>query len=366
MKSLTIFLVSIVLFSCLVNSSVTEGEASPKKSQQVSSAVKPAARTDTQANNKSSPGQRKNSLDFSDTDKLVCGNGQYLGNLSSSQSCRSLHYTKCRDMVRRDKNAPQTKTANERISSLSTDSVIRKRQLKKWRLRRRAKRRAQKKAQSAKKNPAKIPARVKRQLRMRKAAEQFLNRMLSRKNQNLTKKNVDKIAKSLGKNKMPSISNQKQKIKKMLNSSEAKRLKAQKKDDKSALAKIITSNPSSSPSLRKENVLENGNFCVHAVVWNINYCCYFNHKAEAQEFANSQPKEELFQQLLYQGRMAEKKDKEKRSKKKAGNARRVLRKIDSKNKARRQAAAGIKVKRSKKNSKRASVKTIKSTNKSKN
>jgi hypothetical protein len=358
MKSLTIFLVTIVLFTCLVKSSVTEGEASPKKSQKGNSPSKPAIRLQAEVKRNARPGQRKSSLDFSDTDKLVCGNGQYLGNLSSSQSCRSLHYNKCKEMVRRDKNAPQTKsTASERISSLSTDSVIRKRQLKKWRLRRRAKRRAQAKVKSQRKNPVKLPVRVRRQLRMRKAAEQFLNRMLSRKNRNMTKKNVDKIAKSLGKNKMPSISNQKQKIKKMLSSSEAKRLKARKMEDKTALAKIITSNPGSSPSLKRETDLQNGNFCVHAVVWNINYCCFFNNKPVAQEFANSQPKEELFQQLLHQGRLAEKKDKERRTKKKAGVARKMLRKIDSKNKARRQAAAGIKSKKSNKYSSKKSNKS---------
>jgi len=352
---LTIFLIGMVLFSCLVKSSVTEGEAKPGKAQKKDATSKPAKRAENSQT--ATITQRRNSVDLSDTDKMVCGDGQYLGNLSNGQGCRSLHYTKCKEMVRRDKNAPQTKTAAERISSLSTDSVIRKRQLRKWRLKRRAKRAAQAKAKSAQQGKPKVSARVKRQMRMRRAAEQFLNRMMARKNQNLTKKNVDKIAKSLGKNKMPNIANQKQKVQKMLNSKAAKRLKAEKKENKTALAKIISGNSVSGTELKNQVDLNNGSFCVHAVVWNINYCCYFNRKNEAQDFANSQPKEELFKQLLDQGRLAAKKDRERRAKKKARSVKRVLKKIDSKNKVKRQTAAGIKTtKKAKKtgNSKRKS------------
>ena len=350
MKSLTIFLISIVVLTCLVKSSVTEGETGNQKVQSTGPSNK-STKSGTQTRN-STPVLNKNSQSHSDTDRLVCGEGQYLGNLASNLSCRSLHYTKCKEMVKRDKNAPITKTASERISSLSTDSVIRKRQLRKWRLKRRVKRALLAKAKLNKKNSGKIPARVKRQMRMRKAAEKFLNNMLNRKNKSLTKKNVDKIAKRLGKNKIPSVANQKQKVKKLLNSAEAKRIKSQKKQDRRAIAKIINSNPLSHTESHKEENLHNGNFCVHSVVWNINYCCYFNHRIEAQEFANSQPKEELFQQLLAQGRQAEKKDKEKRSRKKATNIRRVLRKIDSKNKAKRLAAS----KRRSRNNKKRSTK----------
>lgn len=343
------------MFSCLVNSSVTEGEVVNQKVQSTASPQTAKVATQTQQ----SPVLNKKSESITDTDKLVCGEGQYLGNLASNQSCRSLHYTKCKEMVRRDKNAPLTKIGSERISSLSTDSVIRKRQLRKWRLKKRVKRALRAKANSNKKNSNKIPARVKRQMTMRKAAEKFLNRMLARKNRSLTKKNVDKIAKTLGKNKIPTVANQKQKINKMLKSTEAKRLRAQKNQDKSALAKIITSNPSSNKEVKNQEGLKTGNYCVHSVVWNINYCCFFNHRLDAQEFANSQPKEELFQQLLEQGRQAEKKDKERRSKKKAKNISRVLRKIDAKNTAKRLSAAGIKPKNVNKNKRRKSKKSNK-------
>ncbi len=365
MKSLTIFLISMVMFSCLVKSSVLDTAAEkPKKEDNTKKSPIPAKRAAASPAKKETKAvvpQRKSPLDLSDTDKLVCGSGQYLGNLSNGQRCRSLHLTKCKEMVQRDKNAPVTKTAAERISSLSTDNVIRKRQIKKWKLKTRAKRTAAAKAKAGKKTQPKLPSRIRKQIRIRRAAERFLNKMLSRKNKDLSKKNVDKIAKSLGKSKFPNDSIKKRKIQKMLKSAQAKRLISQKKNDRYALARIIQNNPSQAVNLKNDSTFQTGNYCVHSVVWNINYCCFFSQKNEAQEFANSQPKEELFTQLIEQGRMAEKKDKERRAKKKAANIKRVLNKVDAKAAAKRKKVQGQQTKKSsKKGSKSAAKKSIKS------
>ncbi len=222
MKSLTIFIIGILLLSCLVKSSTNEGEAAPNQAKSEDKSI---------SSPKVSPKKSKNVVarkaeaqsNTADHNNLVCSKGEHLGNLSEGQRCRTQFHTKCKEIIRRDKNAPQTKTASERSSSLSTNPIIRQRQLKKQKRKSRKARRSRKKRKSKKQSK-----RQKKQKKLEKDAREFLNKMMQRKNDKLNKDNINNIAKGLAKDQTPVV-NPKQKLDKLLKSREAKILKAKKK-----------------------------------------------------------------------------------------------------------------------------------------
>jgi hypothetical protein len=58
-----------------------------------------------------------------------------------------------------------------------------------------------------------------------------------------------------------------------------------------------------------------GDFYVHAVHMNLNYCCHFKSRVQAQNFANIQPEEKEFKSLLVKGWIAHQKDQERKERK---------------------------------------------------
>jgi hypothetical protein len=258
---------------------------------------------------------------YSDGDKLVCGYGQNLGLLQNDQHCRSTHLSKCRNIIGREKNAPRySKVAAVRalFARIAGKGKNRKNRRKKWSLKNRryhikrfraVKRRLA--ARRARSYRAKLTPQQKRRKYQRKAATRMLNRMLDNRNKQFSFKKIQSMAKRMGNKRFY------RKNKNRLTRESLRRLL------KSPLAKrIIAKHTGNTPAPSKPS--DSGDYCVHAVEYNLNYCCYFSSRIEAQEFANTQPDEFTFNRMLVEGRMASKRDKERRARKAAKRIARAL------------------------------------------
>jgi hypothetical protein len=259
---------------------------------------------------------------YSAGDQLVCGYGQNLGLLQGDQHCRSVHLTKCRNMIKRDTHAPKySKVAAIRalFAKLAGKGKYRKLRRRKWSLRNRRYRinrfkalRRKMKANRARRYRQKLSQSQKRKIAQKKAAKRMLSRMLDSRNRLFSFKKIRKMAKRLTNKKFF------RKHKNRLSRATLNRLL------KSPLAKRI---------IAKHNKLNNpipapqsdaGDYCVHAVEYNLNYCCYFPSRTEAQEFANTQPDEFTFNSMLMEGRYAARRDRERRARRAAKRVARAL------------------------------------------
>jgi len=308
---LTYFLISIVVLVFFVNCSTVEApkhSTSPPANHHVGHKVKkatPAIRLAAEKVKSQKVAVQTNKSQGPEGDQLVCGAGQNLGLMQHDQFCRNTHYTRCREMLEREKDLPKySRVANIRATlSRLNGNALGKKHKKKFSLKGRH---IHKKKAEAKRKA--LTPYQRKQIEDQKAAKHMLKHMLEKKNKRLSAKNVSKVAKKLGGKYAPAKVT-KHAVEKILKSRMAKNIM------KSEIAKI-------SPVVKKP--AEVGDFCVHAVEYNLNYCCYFKHRSEAQDFANTQPDENTFNKMLYEGKSAEKRENEKRARRAAKKVAKAL------------------------------------------
>ena len=265
---------------------------------------------------------RKRQQKYSSGDQLVCGYGQNLGLLQGDQHCRSIHLTKCRTMIKRDTNAPKyTKVAAIRalFAKIKGKGKYRRLRRRKWSLKNRRYRRnrfralkRKIRAKRARRYRQKLSKSQKRKIYQKKAAKRMLDRMLDSRNRLFSFKKIKKMAKRLtnkkffrkNKNRFTRAS-----LNRLLRSPLAKRI-------------IAKHNKLNNPVPATQS--DEGDYCVHAVEYNLNYCCYFPSRSEAQEFANTQPDEFTFNKMLMEGRWAARRDRERRARRAAKRVARAL------------------------------------------
>lgn len=355
MKSLTLFILSVLLLQVYVNSTLSQATMEAESSnhaeagnhlsltgpkvkgkepsrknkgpiKKINSSKVPkslssriAAMKILKAKKKAIAQKRKQN--YSSGDKLVCGYGQNLGLLQGDQHCRSVHLTKCRTMIKRDIKAPKfTKVAaiSAIVAKLKGKGKYRKLKRRKFSLKNR--RYSRKPIRSLK---GRIRAKVriykqklsksqKRKIIQRKAAKRMLDRMLDSRNRLFSFKKIKKMAKTFTTKKFFKEN------KNRLTRATLNRLL------RSPLAKRIIAKHSRVKNPVPAEQSDEGDYCVHAVEFNLNYCCYFPSRSEAQQFANTQPDEFTFNKMLMEGRWAARRDRERRARKAAKRVSRAL------------------------------------------
>lgn len=235
------------------------------------------------------------SIDNNNDKSIACGfGGKNLGTLHNLNNCKSVFTDKCRLMVTRQKHPDvniQTKVVTKMTSKGPvTKFVLKKPKMKKhWSFKQR-----KLKYLSYQKNFLKLPKEIRKQILIKAKANEDLKKIMKFTKQG-SPQDLKKLMKSLLTTKI-----------------DINKLPKLKKEKSST-----TINPSSSLQLKpeKKKLPKSGNFCVHAILYNLNYCCSYKNRDIAQSFANTQPFKPEFQKLLLEGNKVELMAKEKEAEK---------------------------------------------------
>jgi hypothetical protein len=314
MKSLTYFLVFIITFTIFVNG-LTVDMVGPKNK-------KAAAGKKGLANKAaiSLPNVVTNPDVITRDDEFVCDYGKNLGLLRNGNTCTGTFRARCRTMIKRQEHLPRRK----QYSYLKARGLLKGRKglsLKllrsfrksRWTLKgriarfRRNKRMADRKKRiyrsSSKKfsqsKIKKLTSKQRRLKRLRKEAERIVDRMMRKNNTPLRKMSratVKRMATRLAKREAFNI----------------ERAVAEERRKRKALER------------RRNTIPSVGNFCVHSVAYNLNHCCHFKVREDAQKFANTQPGHNNFQNHLFNGRIAEENDKERIARRRMARMKKLL------------------------------------------
>jgi len=294
MKYLTLFILIIyVLFNYV--------ESNSSNVDVTNQALKKGSNTKTKKKQKivtsfTFPTTKAKSNPITEGDLMVCQTGRNLGLMEMGNSCMQKYPGSCQRIIKRDKAAPtlskikKNKLAKKELR-LSKKSAIKRKPKKKWSLR----------ARLFKFHPE---LKKKWEEQQRKKA---ITKRIQRKRKNEAKRIVDQLV-SKGLYSKP--------VSRKTLKKEAKNLVEKlKQGNISALRKALNLKAKKSKKIARKPWPENGNYCVHAVVWNLNHCCYFNKKSLAKRFANTQPDDVEFQKKLRNGWIAHIRDREREGKK---------------------------------------------------
>lgn len=310
MKSLSIYIIITILFNCYIYGSIHHAVPSAKQN----SAKVPTVKAILKGQPKIPIKQlRKGSIPLPKIlksaptpDNSVCGLGKNLGLLTGLNTCRSI-YSDCSIMIKRTPNPPKplkTKLVTKITKNgVQTKTVLAKKPKKHWSLKARNMKYLKKT-----KSYMKLPVKVRQQIAMKVDANKTLKKILKATksgNPNEIKKvTQNMVSKKLNINKPPSLKTKTTKNSKPTINSLVKSIK----NKQITPPKPIVLKPA------KKVLPKTGNFCVHAVVLNLNYCCFYKQRNAAESFANTQPEDKTFYKLLLQGHRAEVAEKEKQAK----------------------------------------------------
>jgi len=242
----------------------------------------PAANTATQAPAKSadtksatallSVVEEKHESTIFTGDKIVCANGKNLGTLKFGSTCQG-EFIQCKSMLKRQENIPTTAIVETTQKKVETP-IITPQKKTKWSLKGR-----NEKLQTKKPENTTTPA--KDQIDVAQIAKLIDKELEKKDNITVGDKVADNIASTITSGAIASA---------VAKKVEEKKVEAAPKEP------------------------EIGEFCVHAILYNLNYCCYFKARKDGQEFANTQPDEEEFNKKLNEAKLAEKRDEKRKAK----------------------------------------------------
>jgi hypothetical protein len=319
MKSLSVFILFTILLNCYVDSSnyyhrfiATPISKSKNASAHANKKVVPLKKIIPSFPKVNRKAEVKK-------DDLVClNNGTNLGKIDPGNSCKSVFANKCQIILKRDPELGKKKipapipktvtTVNKKGKMVTKIAPLKKK--KKWSLKARSLKFLKKR-----KSFRKLPKAMQKKILLEKSAKNFVKKKLANINlSKVTPKKIKKLSKKLTEiNDLP-ITHKKARRYVSHTPQRPKTLESLIKliKEKKPLPSEAKKTPLPIP---KPKLSKTGNFCVHAVEWNLNYCCHYTNRDAAQSFANSQPPEKEFSHLIYNGYVAQQQDKERKAKK---------------------------------------------------
>jgi hypothetical protein len=258
-----------------------------------------------------------------------------LGKLHGTNTCKGTFRTKCKKMVKRSHKIPKGKKGPHQKGQFKI--VLKKKVIdgkevivkkKKWTLKsRKGKDKNNKQTKNDKKQDkddkddkdSNKNSKSKQQNK-KEQEKSFINKELSKADMaKLDPKKINKLA-----SKLVSLD----KNGKLAEESK-KKIKPEEKPLKAILKEGKLSDKGREQSSKKQKS-KKGKYCVHGVVWHMQFCCSYKSYDDAQSFANTLPHENKLKDQILKAHLAEKKDKEKKANKTIKEVSKKLEKIDQK------------------------------------
>ena len=318
-KSLVIFLLLLITFSCFIDcyEETLEGLKKPKAKKGKGKGKKGKGGKSKEGKNSLKIKSPSNKLKTNKGDYQVCKLGKNLGLLSSGSSCSIKYSNYCKTTITRKADLPAMSKAKKallakKILKESKGSIKKLKKKKRWTLAgRTAKFKKPKLTKKQKKAKQKAIKKKQKRKSLLKEAKFFARKILQKRSEKKSKgkKGLKKEAKRLAK-------------KVTQGNTKAVRIAfgLKKKSKPKKIKKI-----SEKKKIKKD--FSKGKFCVQSVVWNLSHCCFFTKRIEAQNFANTLPTPKIFRKRLEEGRRATDMDKIKVANKKIKVSSKDLKKV---------------------------------------